>query len=438
MGKLKLKILNFVYFALSGFALFWYSLNFINPDKAPFLKIGVDINLTAENSEGIFTDDMLSSLSVTREDLFAAGPLTVEADVQIKNSMLLDVWKSEDPKAFVSESFINPNVNALVDQLEPSFIPIAKSAAKGAVKTIVEDELKKTIAGNGGDLYDTLKAANPELTSEKLSEDIGKVIDVLLSEDATVDSVSEALVDKFNVYNVALGGEEKTAEEMKNEMLPTLEEYNLVDEDGKINDIDEVIALLLDGFLGTGSDEGSGDDSDPEKAIANMLRRANADAEDPDENAISAKLKQFVNEKLDDSTRELIALAMKGCGIALAVFMVGWAIKLLQTILCLFRKKPYVRTELIGIIAGIVQFILALISGLVLVAFKFNLIGMASSLPVVGDIVAKLPFLADGSSSLVFMFSAFIPGILCVVNLIYSIFYGIAKRKFKREYRKQA
>lgn len=438
MGKLKIRIMNIVYLAISGFALFWYSLNFINPDKVPFLKVGFSAELTAENSADLIKDDMLTDLGLTREELFESGPISIDADIQIKNQMLLDAWKAEDPNKFVEDTFINPNVDALVEDLKPAFMNVAKTAAKSVLKTEMENQLKEHVSG--GDLYAALASSNPELTPEKLSDDIGTVIDELLKPDATLDSVSSVLAEKYSVYNTALGGEAKTQEQMEDMIKDTFEEYNLVDENGEISDIDEIIAFFLDGMLGEGeskSDDKKGDEGgDKPEAILRRMLTPNFEAgKEENESAIAAKLKTILNEKLDGA-KDTMVLAFKACGIALGVFMLGWAIKVVQVILGFFRKKPYVRTEIIGIIAGIVQFVLALVSILVLAAFKFNLLGMATGLPVVGDLISGMPFLTSGIS-LELTFSAMIPGILVLVNAIYSIFYGIAKRRFKRDYKRE-
>ena len=145
--------------------------------------------------------------------------------------------------------------------------------------------------------------------------------------------------------------------------------------------------------------------------------------------AVANELKTFVNSKLNPSD---VALGFKIAGIVWAVFVLGWAIKLLQCIICLFRKKPYIRVEFIGIIAGIVQVVLALISGLLLLAFKFGFITTLVNLPLVGGLIAAIPFLGSSGVGLELTFSAFVPGILVLVNLIYSIIYGFVKRSFKR------
>lgn len=429
MGKFKLKIMNIIYLALSGLALFWYSLNFFVPDKAPFLKFGIHVEMDEEASVEVLSDETLDSFGVSRDDLFESGPLVIEANIQIKNQMLLDVWKADDAAAFVDNSFIQPNVDALVESLKPSFMNVAKSAAKGALRNIMEDELSDLTGGE--DLYATLAAANPELTKEKMSQDISDVIDGLLAENATIDSVSELLAEKYSPYSVALGGEEKTTEEMKEEIKDTFKELGLVDENGNINSVDDVIASLLGGILGGEEPEDKG--GEPEKqALRRALFPNYEEPDDGEENPIAAKLKAFINEKLDDKTKGTVVLAFKALGIALAVFMLGWALKALQVIIRFFILKPYVRFEIIGFISNIVQLILATISLVIIAAFKFNLL---SSIPFVSDVVSTLPFPIE-TMSLELTFSAMIPGILIVINFVYSIFYGIAKRRYKRENKK--
>lgn len=428
MSKLKLRILNIIYLAFSGFALFWYSINFIKPDKVPFLNLGVNVELNEDNSAEII-DETISSMGISKEDLFAEGPINVEASIQIKNQMLYDVWKSDDPNAVVNDYFIDPNVDSLVEQIKPAFMKVAKSAAKGALKSNFENQLKNNL-GNGEDLYTALANGNSDLTPERLSADVDAVFDALLAEDATIDSVSTLLAEKYTDYAVALGGEEKTSEQMKNEIESTFKEMGLVDEDGKINDIEDVIAKLLGGML---EDGGSDDSKSSEIALRKLLNPNYNEEEAAEESPIAEKLKAFLNEQLDADTRNIITIGFRILGIALAAFMLGWAIRLVQVLLTFFMKRPYIITDIVGIITGIVQFLLALISVVVMIAFQFNGIEFAKSIPGLSSIISTVPFIKDGTGTASIMFSAMIPGLMCLAIFILSFFYKSAKKKYKAE-----
>jgi hypothetical protein len=167
-----------------------------------------------------------------------------------------------------------------------------------------------------------------------------------------------------------------------------------------------------------------------------MLNPNFEEAEDSEESAVATELKNYINGMIPD--KEAVAWGIRIAGIVLAVFVLGWAIKVLQVIICFFRKKPYLRTEVIGIIAGIVQVLLAIISGFIILAVKLDLFRTITRLPVLSDVFAAVPFMGQFMDIMgtavtpTIMFSAFIPGILVLVNLVYSIIYGFFKRSFKR------
>ena len=433
--KTLLKILNLVYFILAGVAIACFTINFISPDKIPFLRMGLTVDLTEENSKDVFSDSLLEKFNIKRKDLFAEGPIKVEVKVDITNMMVFNTWTAEDAGMYITDEFINPTIDGIVEEIEPTFSRVAKSAAKSSIKTMVENELKKTIP-DGSDLYQQLGEVNPELNSESLSNDIGTIIDELDKDGATVETVNEVFNQIYNKYNTALGNPEKSETDTKNELQETLEKYDLVDEDGNITSIDDAIAALLGDLLGNNesndesSEEGNEDDLPAPIALRKMLN-PNYEGEEvtEEESAVAAEFKTFVNSKLN---AESVAMGFKIAGIVWAVFVLAWAIKLLQCIICLFRKKPYIRVEIIGIIAGIVQVVLALISGLLLLAFKFGFITTLVGLPLIGGLIGAIPFLGSEGIGLELTFSAFIPGILVLVNLVYSIIYGFFKRSFKR------
>lgn len=431
--KALLRILNLVYFILAGAAIACFTINFIKPDLIPFLRLGFSANLTEENSKEVLSNDLLNEFNITREDLFKDGPIEVEAKVDVTNMMMFNVWGAQDPETYIDDEFINPTIDTVVEQIEPTFTRVAKAAARSSIKSMVEANLQQSIGD--ADLYQKLGEADPSLSSEQLSNDINAIIDEFGSDDATLDSVNAIYNEIYNKYSTALGNPAKSEEETKEEIKETLEQYNLIDEDGNITSMDEAIAALLGDML-NGNSEPANDEGDEEPAAVVLRRMLNPYYEEDGEgaaetegSAVANELKQFIHGKLQNS--ELV-LGFRIAGIVWAVFVLGWAIKLLQCIICLFRKKPYIRVEVIGIIAGIVQVLLALISGLLLLAFKFGFITTLVNLPLIGGLIAAIPFLGTEAIGLELTFSAFIPGILVLVNLIYSIIYGFVKRSFKR------
>lgn len=426
--KTLLKILNLVYFILAGAAIACFTINFISPDHIPFLRMGVEVNLTEENSKEVFSDSLLDKFGMKREDLFADGPIEVKAQVDVTNTMVFNIWSAPDAEVYVTDEFINPTIDGIVDQIEPTFTKVAKTAAKSSIKKMVEDKLTETLSGEE-DLYTELGESN--LTSETLSNDINTIIDELEKDGATVDSVNDVFNDIYNTYNTALGNPAKSEEETRNELQETLEKYNLCDEDGNITSIDEAIAALLGDLLGNSGSESNEEGGDPAPVALRKMLNPFYEGEEvtEEESAVANELKTFLDGKLN---AESVATGFKIAGIVWAVFVLAWAIKLLQCIICLFRKKPYIRVEIIGIIAGIVQVILALISGLLILAFKFGFITTLVDLPMIGQLIGAIPFLGSEGIGLELTFSALIPGILVLVNLVYSIIYGFFKRSFKR------
>lgn len=421
--KTVLKLLNLVYFILAGVAIACYTANFIKPEWFPFLKMGVSADLTEENSKDVIKDELLEKFNITRADLFSEGNIKVEAEVRVSNEMLFNAWKAEgDGSAYVDDVFINPSIDSVVKQIEPTFKKVAEKAAKSSIKSQIEG------MSNGTFYSDLLSSGHPELNSESLSSDVDSIYDALTADDATLDSVNAVYHDVYNTYSEALGNGSKTEEETKEELKEILEKYDLVDEDGNIKNIDEAIAALLADML-----NGDKENEDEEPASVTLRKMLNpyyeGEGEGEEESPIAEELKKFIADKLVSKD---VALGFKIAGICWAVFVLAWAIKLLQCIFCLFRKTPYVRTEPIGILAGLVQVILAFVSGLLLLAFKFGFITTLVRLPFIGQFISSVPFLGSTGIGLELTFSALIPGILVVVNFIYSIIYGFAKRSFKR------
>lgn len=433
--KTLLKILNIVYFILSAAAIACFTVNFIKPDWVPFLKMGISANLNESNSKEVFSDALLDKFNITREDLFKEGDIEVKAEVNVTNEMVFGIWGAEDKEVYVTDNFINSTIDGVVAQVEPTFTRVARVAAKSSIKTLVEQKLRESIPDDKN-LYVELNNANPELNSLTLSNDIDTLFDELEQDDATLDSVNAVYNEIYNKYSEALGNGTKTPDQTREELQETLENYNLVDEEGNITSMDEAIAALLGDLLGNNNSGNNSDENiDEQETAAITLRRMlnpyyeGEEVTSEEASAIANELKTFVNSKL--KAEDIVTGFQIAC-IVWGVFVLGWAIKLLQCIICLFRKKPYIRVEVIGILAGIVQVILALVSGLLILAFKFGFITTLVRLPVIGGLIAAIPFLGSQGIGLELTFSAFIPGILVLVNLVYSIIYGFVKRSFKR------
>ncbi|MCQ2087152.1 MAG: hypothetical protein MJZ37_03670 [Bacilli bacterium] len=418
--KTKLRIMNFIYFVISSVAIVWYAIT-------PFFKASISADVTAETLKTFVDDSQLEEFGITVDDLFSEqNSIKLDLAVEIDNKTLIDVWSVEDGKEFVTNSVITPNINAVIEDLEPVLNTVVKTAAKGMLTNIVEDELKN-ILGEGEDLY--AKLGESGLSQEDVKESVNKIMDVVLSDEPqTLDSVADVLAEEYNVYAEALGGPDMTAEEFKENMQSTFEEFGLIDENGNITDINEAIAALLGGLLGGES----GETPAPQTTIRRMF---NPMFEEPkegsEENPLTAKLVEVINSKLTDEVKEYIVLGLKGAGIAVVAFMFVWAIKVLQCIFSLFAKKPYIRKELFGILLGFVQLLLGLISLIFILISKVDLTPV-QSVPFVGEIVKMIP----QGLSISMMFSATIPAALLIVNFLYSGIYSIAKRKFKRAYRK--
>lgn len=417
MKTLKIKLMNVIYLIISAFAAAWLVIT-------PFVTVGIQGEITKES--GLITEEMCADMGTSLDDLFAEGGIPIDVAVEINNQMLIDVWKAEDAEAYVKNDVIQVNVDKIVENLEEPLNKVVKSAAKGMITDIVEDELKKKL-GENQDLYTELAKSN--LSQEDVAESVGKVVDKLTEEGATFTAVSETLTTEYNKYLVALDPEAtpKTVEEMKSEMQESLQEFGLLAEDGEtINDISDVIGDLIASLLGGGS----GETSEPSSAVAYKLLKPFGE-EASEENDLAKVLCDIINEKIEPFI-DYIVLGVKGASIAVAAFILGWALKVLRVLIKFFaKKKPYINGGPIFFITGFVQLILAIVCGLVALLSS----GLLETLPFYAFIQPYISFIPAGLK-INLEFSAMITGLVVVFNIIYSFFYGIAKRRFKREMKK--
>lgn len=435
MTAIRLRILNFIYLALAAFSIVWFVIT-------PFVKVDLTITMDAEivNNLGLSStlDTGLSSLGISVDQLLEDGPIELPIKLELTRDDLINVWKVEEgkEKEYIRNDIVIHNVDKSAEALKPQLTKIAKKAAKEVIKGEVEKQLIDNCISSGSNLYKELEAQN--LTEKDLSDSVGKVVDKLTEGGHTVTEVSTTLAEEYNKYAVALGGDEMSLDGAESLIEDSLKEYNLINEDGTINAVDDAIEEILKGLLG-GLGGGEGENGKAEASLIALRKMTNPmyEGEEPSVSDISITIADTLDSLIDNKLtedgidiRNGIMWGLKGAGIALCVFILGWAIKVLQVLIKTFTKKPYIHHEIIGILSAIVQCVLGLVSLLFLLATTTDLT-FIKDIPVVGEQIYPYLTIFKGE----FAFSAMIPAACCIANLIVSILYGCPKRRMKREIR---
>lgn len=351
---------------------------------APLWKVNVNYTLTAETfkmmtngsgtsgesaggtgsgaatGESTQTDDMMKEI----EKELDANPIQAQFGIQLQTTTLLSSFAGNGEK--IVADMIGYNVDSLVEQLSGTMKDVSKVAVKSATKA----SLKEMLKDEDGNEY---QWKNETVVNEELD----KLTDALVSDNATVTSVSDAAVDAVaNIYKSETGEEISEADKAKarEELVKVLQE--VADENGNI-DSDKLIADLLtqamNGSQGSGENgnetggESSGTKQESRREIFvcrvyGVRRRRNrrlrervsgsesgsgsgtdetADSTEQLKNALTTKINESIGDKMNT-----VLLALKIAGGVIIFTLFTWAYIILKIVCKSTSQNPVVKLKL--------------------------------------------------------------------------------------------
>lgn len=477
--KLRLKILNIFYLLFSVVAIGAYVLN-----SASFMSATFTYEIDAEYFyEESIDDSALSDLGIDSEELFSdLNKITFDVDVNLSYTNLLQSWTETGPEynrsymsaieRYSAEYVFIPAFRKAADYLQDDLEIIANNAMSKAIEKIAKTHLDSyclAVIGHG-DSFEAMKQ-NPQnvdnLNEHQFSNAIRQITEnMALYGDADRfyndynnkdgDLVFLGLKKTLHPYFTAVKEPEGSNEE--NALLQAFttmiedvdkvlgfDGYQVFDEEGNYTDIEEAIGNILQRFIDHviyEDVEGSIDEDDEEeyeyesKFVNKLFAPLKAYIEgendfDEEDNLAELFFNVIKNSTINENSAVffMIALAARVFAVLLVLFVLAWAIKFIMVIISFFRQKPYIKMNPLFIITGTIEALLALLTlGSVIIYKNFDIEALRKSIPLVQAVVPL-------GLSFQFIFACWIPGVVAILNLLFSIVYGPVKKKFKQDSR---
>lgn len=431
--KLLLKILNLVYLVIAAVAITCFC-------TKPYIEINGGYKVQGEQIAEFLPSEVESYL--TKEEI---KEIIDEKEVKVTLNLAIPaklVFNFKDKEATTNtiNEMIDTTVENTVNELKPTIHDLSVAISKKVANSIIYQAIEK---------YTEQYKTDPELTDvgEALVEagidgpyieNFTEQVYQKLSEDgATIDSVmtvvSYQLTDvvsklESNEIIPAGSGAELTAEstaEIKNEMETYFKEFGICDEEGNILDVDKAMESLLCGLLDQlikpdGEGEGEGE--------SKLVLRGEPTKEDVEEteSELTIKVRQLIHKYVDDIN---IPGYVTDYGlyifIATMFLILPWAILALVSFIRTLRRKCWVKSWYVFTFASI-----QLILGVVLTVATTNFLPKIASVLPLGSLNEVL-----NSLTLSVKTSSFIPSILYLAMIPFTIVYVIFAHKVKKNYK---
>ena len=508
MKKLPVAVLNGIVAAICALAIIghfffpiWsFKVKFtFNQEVASFLLENMDAgeesgesnpDLQSSDEDADETADMMS---IIFEEL-AKENFSIELKTDIKMSTLMSCALSSDTKK--AEEFVLDLVDDLLALLDADYLKeieqkIAKVGVSSAVKISIS-EIAKEQGISTEELQTKLNEAG--LDDEFIDEQTTKLIDELYSDDSTVDSVTdtvmEIVTDSFDKIQ-ASGVLGEDVEDLTDEDLEMIEETiaevlgELADENGNL-DGDGILSALLSGLL-SGEGEGSYDEGNPDEnlgdehipeyssislGIAHSIHKFSApsaqsesidsssqsestdssvqsestnssvQSESTDSNGEEAKpIDEMLRDMLLEAITEEVLVVVRYVAIGLlglVAFAAFWWIFLLFKMLCkLGMKNKLIKLKSAIILGGFAYVILAIIPNTVISLLANPPAFLVDTLQMEQEVVDMLKMLFGSAIKIKFSSSTLIPFICAIVLFVFGFFYSARRRAIKREIKRQ-
>jgi len=390
-----------------------------------------------EQSNPVEQVDILSKLdfNAVLKDVIGDDGLDIKIPVQISQGSVFESAKYKDADAAVLGEWVEKNVYG--DALKGIEEKMSELAVK--LKKNIIDAVTNIVKEVAGDLVNDFITGLDlgDVDNEALAEQVNEIVDMLTSgEDVTVDEV----VDKVGEAVTELYGDSLTPEQqedIENQIEELLGDY--VDEEGNIQNVDEILESLLDemggldGLTGGGTTGGDTSGSDTSSQPSEMVHR-----EGEKDDALANKVVSTLMAKISGVLQNpdyypMIQQILSYCAIGSYVLAGIFAILGLFFFVKVFaRKKCYVKA-IWRVLFVLIMFVPFILGPVVSYGLKF---GLPYILKFAGSYIPASFASVAGSLNIGIMTIFFYPGIAAAVMFVLFIIYAIIKGKYKRSLKK--
>lgn len=491
--KTKLKLLNIFYLLFSVVAIAAYVLN-----SNVFLTSTFSYTISSELflQEGV-SEDAFIDFGISSEDLFTDLPyLTFEIEVNVTYDNLLKSWTETGPEyadedhsaweRYAINQILIPTFDNAPDWLEEDLERVADSALMKMIDNATrvglinyafltrEEKHYLDAAGNvdpfvamanNPDNINQYNYDNYKVTLNLLTQMLHVVTtdyiffngQVNLNNVVEVEGYKDLIKPYYEAIKAPSNSDEADAldkfiADSIDDIDLFLDRFGIIDRSGNLLPIHEAIGTILQHLVDNAEYEG-GDDFDYEgddyyddddyyeapdiefvnRLFAPLKEYIEDDTEYEYGNALSQVLVNVIkNSNINGGENNrlfwLMTVAARVFGVILVICLLSWAIKLITIVISFFRQRPYMRINPFFIITGTIEGILALITLATVIIGNYGMDKVRNLVPALQAIIPL-------GLSIQFVFIAWIPGLMAIMNLLFSILYGPVKRKFKEDSR---
>ena len=476
--RAKLKILNVFYFIFSIVAIAAYVLN-----ANSFMKTTLHYEVNASTlADASIDESALEELGIEIDDLFSdVDRVVFEVDVNVKYADLLTSWTEAGAnytygdftsftptERYAMKYILKPAFDNTSDWLEEQLIAVANAAISKMIERVTVEQLRTySFAATGKDDPFEAMDENPDnverynrrqfdgavsdctqlifrVTSDEIffngAEDPATNTKIVVGFNERIVPYFKAIktpdpndTNEISTYN-------KCLTDLKRTVFGCLVNYGVFDDTGAVTYIEEAIGTILqhlldhenyeDSRIAGGYDSRILDNKFVNKFFA-PLKEYILDEGDYD----SLLTEMFVNVIRESNVNEggklfyMIALTARIFAVILVLCLLSWVIKFIMCFISFFRQKPFLRINPLFIVTGTIEAIFALLTLGSLVLFRFyDINSIKAAVPLLQNLIPV-------GLTVQIVFAAWIPGVIAILNLLFSILYGPVKRKFKQDSR---
>lgn len=322
--KLPVWICNIVLAVLAALSIACYFMG-------PFWQININCELTAENIQEMTSGQELPVTGDELKEIIGEDGVKISLPLVVPTTMLVNSFGSDAAQLIVE--MVDSSIGKITAQLLPAFEKILTNAVPVIGKKIIREAITSSLDAALESMGSDKTAAELEqqlgdvgITDDYIAEQLGTLTETLTSDDATVDSVTESVM---NVIDDVQGKLESSVDpELKDAAQNLLDDKEnletqirdvltkMANEDGKLD-----TEAFINGVLGDLLNQ-NGNNNDQANANVGLITFAANDdistgggssAEPTD---LSTMIADILREQLPADTANMISLICKiACGV---------------------------------------------------------------------------------------------------------------------------